>query len=62
MKFTLGTTLMAILLLVTLLIMYTIEVQGDFSALDTTAAIKTIFYLVLPIAVFSIAGKFSKKK
>jgi hypothetical protein len=62
MKFTLGNTLIGILLIVTLIIIYTIEVEADFSAFDTKATIKTIFYLILPIAILYIGGKFSKKK
>jgi len=62
MKNTLGSTLMILLLIVTLLIFYTIEVGADFSHFNTKAVVKSILYLVLPIVVISIGNRISRKK
>lgn len=62
MKLSLGNTLTVILLIVTLAIIYTIEVEADFSYFDTKACLKAIFYMILPIVFMSLGNKLSKNK
>lgn len=62
MKNTLGNSMMVILFSVFAVVIYTVEVEANFSSFQLKAFIKVLIYATIPFVVLYIVSRLAKKK